>query len=402
MGRVTRAMAAMALSASVLAACGTTPAAPFRGEGLARQIADDAVAFNEAYARAVSGQLLLNVLRARDRQPRYYLSMSGIQDAPGLRYRENFGISGTPLGEGASPWGFGNFGFERETQSRPSYAVQPLSAETLTRTVFQPTPSNVFEHYWRSGWSRDLLLFLMVEKITRIDHVEGGPPAVREFVNDATQLRDDCRGEAPSAGCAYVIETRRFLADIAARTPARERPGAAPVCGLVDSYDTPQPLMAARDGKGCEPRFVVGETTFVLSLRSFDDMIFYVGELMRPSTTETGEETTMESRLTVFAAGLRSDRGVPLFRILPAGEAARSAPRDPHLHFAASVNYSGRRYFAGPPVGRACMRATPDGVCADDPSAGDRSSSVLSLLAELLALNQSPDAIRAPNRIIVD
>ncbi|KAF0182141.1 MAG: hypothetical protein IV086_00560 [Hyphomonadaceae bacterium] len=401
MGRVARATAAMALSAVVLAACGTTPAAPFRGEGLARQIADDAVAFNEAYARAVSGQLLLNVLRARDRQPRYYLSMSGIQDAPGLRYRENFGISGTPLGEGASPWGFGNFGFERETQSRPSYAVQPLSAETLTRTVFQPTPSNVFEHYWQSGWSRDLLLFLMVEEITRIDHVDG-PPVVREFINDATQLRDDCRGDDALAGCAYVIETRRFLADIAMRAPARERPGAAPVCGLVESFDTPQPLMAARDGKGCEPRFVVGETTFVLSLRSFDDMIFYVGELMRPSTTETGEETTMEARLTVFAAGLRSDRGVPLFRILPASEASRAAPRDPHLHYAASVNYSGRRFFAGPPVGRSCVRASPDGVCADDPAAGDRSSSVLSLLAELLALNQSPEAIRAPNRIIVD
>lgn len=393
---------AMALVAVLLTGCGTTPAAPFRSEGLARQISDDAVAFNEAYARAVSGQLLLNVLRARDRQPRYYLSMSGIQDAPGLRYRENFGISGTPLGEGASPWGFGSFGFERETQSRPSYAVQPLSAETLTRTVFQPTPSNVFEHYWRSGWSRDLLLFVMVEKITRIDHVEGGPPVVREFINDATQLRDDCRGDDASAGCVYVVETRRFLADISARSPAREKTGAAAVCGLVDSFDTPQPLMAAPDAKGCEPRFVVGEATFVLSLRSFDDMIFYVGELMRPSTTETGEDTTMESRLTVFAAGLRSDRGVPLFRILPANEASRAAPRDPHLHYAASVNYSGRRYFAGPPVGRSCMRVSPDGVCADDPAAGDRSSSVLSLLAELLALNQSPEAIRAPNRIIID
>lgn len=386
----------------LLSACGTTSAAPFRSEGLARQIADDAVAFNEAYARAVSGQLLLNVLRARDRQPRYYLSMSGIQDAPGLRYTENLGVGGAPLGQGGSPWGFGSFGFERETQSRPSYAVQPLSAETLTRTVFQPTPSNVFEHYWESGWSRDLLLFLMVEKITRIERTGAGEPTVLEFINDATQMRDDCRGEAPSRGCAFVVEARRLLADMSARTPARDRPGATEVCGLVDSYDTPAPLTSSRDGKGCEPRFVVGATTFVLSLRSFDDMIFYVGELMRPSTTDTGQEAVMESRLTVFAAGLRSEKGVPLFRILPQADAARASPRDPHLHYAASVNYSGRRYFAGPPVGRSCLRATPDGVCADEAEAGDRSSSVLSLLAELLALNQSPDAIRAPNRIIVD
>ncbi|MDZ4775333.1 MAG: hypothetical protein SGJ23_00935 [Alphaproteobacteria bacterium] len=373
-----------------------------RSEGLARQIADDAVAFNEAYARAVSGQILLNILRARDRQPRYYLSMSGIQDAPGLSYRENFGIGGAPLGEGGSPWGFGNFGIERQTQSRPSYAVQPLSAETLTRTVFLPTPSNVFEHYWRSGWSRDLLLFLMVEKITRIDPVEGGTPTVTEFVNDATLLRDDCREGADPRRCAFVVEARRFLADVSQRSPDRERPGAAPVCGLVDAYGAPSPLMAAREQKNCEPRFVVGGSSFVLSLRSFDDMVFYVGELMRPAVTTSGEGAPMDARLTVFAAGLRSERGVPLFRILPKADADRAAPRDPHLYFAASVNYAGQRFFAGPPVNRACPQATPEGQCADDPAAGDRSSSVLSLLAELLALNQSPDAIRAPNRIIVD
>lgn len=397
------AMRGLAAGALLFAtACGTTPATPLRSEGLARQIADDAVAFNEAYARAVSGQILLNILRARDRQPRYYLSMSGIQDAPGLSYRENFGIGGAPLGEGGSPWGFGNFGIERETQSRPSYAVQPLSAETLTRTVFLPTPSNVFEHYWRSGWSRDLLLFVMVEKITRIDPVDGGAPTVTEFINDATLLRDDCRENADPRRCSFVVEARRLIGDIAQRTAVRARPGATEVCGLVDSFDTPAPLTAARDSRNCEPRFVVGGSSYVLSLRSFDDMVFYVGELMRPAATETGVNAPMDARLTVFAAGLRSDKGVPLFRILPKADADRAAPRDPHLYFAASVNYGGQRFFAGPPVNRACPHATPDGQCADDPTAGDRSSSVLSLLAELLALNQSPDAIRAPNRIIVD
>ena len=49
MGLVLRGLAlGMALLTS---ACGTTPATPLRGEGLARQIADDAVAFNEAYER---------------------------------------------------------------------------------------------------------------------------------------------------------------------------------------------------------------------------------------------------------------------------------------------------------------------------------------------------------------
>jgi hypothetical protein len=42
------------------------------------------------------------------------------------------------------------------------------------------------------------------------------------------------------------------------------------------------------------------------------------------------------------------------------------------------------------------------GRCQDNADEGDRSSSVLSLIAEILALNQSPDAIRAPSRLIAE
>ncbi len=395
-------LALISLAATLVTGCGAAPSASLRREGLARQIADDAAAFNEAYARSVSGQILLNVLRARDRQPRYYLSMSGIADAPSVRYNESVGVGSIPLGDGASPWGFGSFGFERETSSRPSYAVQPLSAETLTKTVFQPTPGNVFAHYWDSGWSRDLLIFLMVERITRIETVNG-KRVVSEVLNDATNIRSDCGGEE-GGGCKFVRAARAFLTEISTRDEARAAPDAGPVCGLVTAYAPAQPVRAAppAPGQQCDPRFVVGAATYVMSLRSFDDIVYYVGELMRPSLTASGDEAVMASPLTVRAAGLRSQIGAPLFRILPADEASRIAPIDPHAYYAAGVSYGGRRFYAGPPVGRACASATPDGVCADNPDNGDRSSSVLSLLAELLALNQSPDSIRAPQRVFVE
>jgi hypothetical protein len=159
---------------------------------------------------------------------------------------------------------------------------------------------------------------------------------------------------------------------------------------------------APAPGQLCEPRFIVGDVQYVLALRSFDDIVYYVGELMRLSLTEGGPGAVMASPLTVYAAGLRSDRGVPLFRILPPNAASNEASGDAQAWFAASVVYGGRRYFAGPPVGRACAGPRTEGVCRDDPDSGDRSSSVLSLLAELLALNQSPDAIRAPQRLFVE
>ncbi|MEZ6023034.1 MAG: hypothetical protein R3C16_06405 [Hyphomonadaceae bacterium] len=74
-----------------------------------------------------------------------------------------------PLGDVGSPWGIGSVGVQRETQTRPGYAVQPFNAETLNRTAFEPTAPHVFAHYWRSGWPRDLLLLLMVEAIEKTD-----------------------------------------------------------------------------------------------------------------------------------------------------------------------------------------------------------------------------------------
>lgn len=386
------------LAALTLVGCATAPATPFRRESLARQIADDATAFNEAYARAVSGQILLNILRARDRLPRYYLSMSGIQDSPSLRFREALGIGSIPLGEGASPWGFGSFTGERETQSRPSYALSPLSAETLTRAVFTPTPTNIFEHYWDSGWPRDLLFYLLVARVTRVTQTPTGPQ-IEEFTNEAASIDANCPNSA-APGCAFVDVARTLLRDIAGRTPSSGGPAAAPVCGLIDAYGPREPLRATAPEKGqtCAPRIVVGDVTYVLGLRSFDDIVYFVGELMRARPESGGE---LVAALAVGPAGMRGGAPVPLFRIVGEAQAGRAVDGDPRERYAASVMYDGRRWYAGPPVSRVCPAPGAD-PCTDDARAGDRSSSVLSLLAELLALNQSPDAIRAPTRIFVE
>ena len=104
---------------------------PRSANGLTRQIADDAGDFNEAYGQAVSAQILLNILRSRDRLPRYYLAMTGISDSPSWRYhperrrRLAFRLATRSPRPGASAM----LGIQRERTSRPSYAVQPFSAD---------------------------------------------------------------------------------------------------------------------------------------------------------------------------------------------------------------------------------------------------------------------------------
>ncbi len=384
-----RRLLALIAGALVLAGCASAPGEGRRAE-LTRRIADDAAAFNEAYGQAVAGQLLLNILRGRDRLPRYYLAMTGISDAPSESFERSYAIGSVPLGTGTAPRGFGGVSVSRESQSRPSYAVQPFNAETLTRTAFQPIAPHIFAHYWASGWPRDLLLFVLVDRIE-----VRTPEGAVTFNNEANNIFNDCAPEVTTSGCDYVRAARAMLRAIEARPIQDFSAQSAILCGLVEAYGAEPRVRPGPADADCPPRIVVDDTIYAFTLRSMDDAIYYVGELLRAASMEAGDGP-IEAPLNVAAAGLRGGgAGVPLFRVVP--DARARAPI-----YAASVTYAGARLHAGPAIGRSCAAPAADGACRDDAEHGDRSSSVLSLLAEFMALNQSPDAIRAPNRLIVE
>lgn len=381
----------LALAATVLlGACALSPASTLRRDAVAHRIAEDAAAFNEAYGQAVSGQILLNILRGRDRLPRYYLAMTGINDSPSLRLEQSAGIGSVPLGDGASNWGFGALGVQSETQSRPTYSVQPFNADTLTRTAFQPIEPFVFQHYWESGWPRDILLLLMVDRL----RVREGDRETA-YLNEANTIFENCVDAVHTDGCDFVRALRGFIAAIDTSDPTRFAADGAPICGLLEAYALDRPVKPAENARNCPVRIAVGARLYTFELRSLDDVVYYVGELMRAGSMHA-QGGVIEAQVNVRAAGLAGGgRGVPLFRI---AEGAPSATTP----YAASVRYAGMVYRAGPAIGRSCGAASDSGACQDDAEHGDRSSSVLSLLAELMALNQSPDAVRAPSRFFAE
>lgn len=387
---------AAALAAALAAGFGVSGCVTARSVGLdradvSRRIADDAVAFNEAYAQAVNGQILLNVLRARDRLPRYYLSTTGISDAPTSISRWSAGIGSVRLGQPRDPWAQGNAGWSAESSRRPSFAVQPLDAPTLTRTVFTPIAAPVFQHYWTSGWPRDLLTFLLVADIV-------APDGTR-YRNEANDLAPDCAQAQGSRGCAFVAAAQKLLAATEA-AEAKAAPSqiaaAEGQCGVNVLYGGAIAPAKPDAGGACPATIAIDGQVWTLNLRSFDEAVYYVGELLRDGATE-GDEAMIAARIKVRAAGLRGGgAGVPLFRVVRGGAASAKDG------WSASVSYQGVRYAAGPAVYRSCAAAAAKGPCTDDWANGDRSSSVLSLLTEILMLNQSPDAIKAPTRIFTN
>jgi hypothetical protein len=368
----------------VLSACAITDARRHEARAeLARDIADEAIAYNEAYSAAISGQILLNILRAQNRQPRQYMSMSGFSnDTPDSR-QTTLSVSGLPLGELGEEWGQGALSNQRVVRDEPVYTVTPFAQDAFTRISRQATSPEVFRHYWETGWNRDLLLFLMVE---RMDIVSGGRREV--LYNTPGTIAADCVGEGYDiGGCAFVRAAREFM-----RRTNRE-PAATPStgpCAPLAVYGGPVSV-APLEGP-CPIRIVVDGDEYQLSLRSLDAMIYYVGELLRrDDRNPPSDDVFAEARLRVRGAGSR-DELTPLFRVVAAND-------DTERTFAATVSYGGRRYSAGAPAGEFCFR--PDAPEACRGRAGDRSGTVLEFLVGILAFNQSEASVRPPQNTVI-
>ena len=131
---------------------------------------------------------------------------------------------------------------------------------------------------------------------------------------------------------------------------------------------------------------------------TLDDVVYYVGHLMRPdpNAAEPAPPGEFRARLGVTAPGfpLWADRRTPLFRIT-------AATRETERDFAATVSFGGERYSAGAPVDRFCYEEGNIDACRTDEYL-DMSGAVLELLVGILAFNQDEDAIAPPQNSVLD
>lgn len=365
-------------------------------EALTRRIAADAIAYNEAYSDAMSGQILLNVLRARDRLPRQYMSMSGFTNADPDSAGASIDVGGIPLNDLGEQWGFLGFGGSRSTTLEPEYKVEPLATEAYRAIVLNPTRTDVFAQYWSSGWSRDMVLLLSVQALQIEPLARTAPPEV--LSNSSSSIRANCMDAQYDArsGCAFVRAVRELVSDTYRQgsvvIEVRESGEGRGICGLIAAYGPASPVYRTPDPENgfCAPKIVVGDRLYTLALRSLDSMIYYLGELLRDDPNSTSSGGAMLARVNIAAPGIPGgDPSVPIFRVLPMENAGDQS-------FAAYAAYDGRGYAAGPAVSRLCDHAGQNEACTNDVEHGDRSSTVIEFLAGILAVNQSERAVSAP------
>lgn len=394
-----RFMAGAALAAFTLSGCAVV--SDLGATGLAESIEDSAATLNIAHTRAMTSIIALNVLRARDRWPTNYTTLSGIRSNPTMQLNgsANFG----PLGLGNAPLPFAgsSANISRNESANAEYSVNPFSNNDKTQGLLKPIQPDQMKSYWQAGWPRETLMWLFVDAVNfngdahpwRIDGDEFAADASTADTAFATRylaLIDRAKKDEvtfdllPAAdldrrGCSpydpvYLRDTLGGQADtmkdtiatvealsgkrmILAPDTRQARPGEAAVA--ADRFNRRLMLCDPREAYWGFIEVATGKVEATVTMRSFDDMIYFLGETLRSGG----------------ASGASNIGGVTLFRTFEKRDGRE---------FAVRVEHAGDVYFVAPQSGAGANEAK------------DLTGNVLSLLNQLYLLAQSDEFMRAP------
>lgn len=392
---------------SMLSMSGCASVSNLGASGLAENIEDNAATLNEAHTRAMTAIIAVNVLRARDRWPTNYTTLSGIKSNPTLSLNGSASFGPLGLGNAPMPFAGSSASVSRNESANAEYSVNPFSNNDKTQGLLKPIQPEMMESYWNAGWPRETLMWLFVDSVQLVgeaqpwfidgDEFSAAPSAIdiantKRYVDiikrakdgdvvfgqlpgqtldqrsckpyDGAYLRDTLGGGSADGGRGGMSDTIRTVEELTGRqmvlTDDARTASAGEAQAGADKFNR---RLLLCDPAETEWGFVdahTGKPIAAVRTRSFDDMIYFLGETLRSGT---------EDRPTV--AG-----NVILFQTYPdrAGKA-----------FAVRVEHAGHVYFIAPqaPVG-------------DVSGPKDVTGNVLSLLNQLYLLAQSDEFLRAP------
>ena len=139
-------------------------------------IANQATQYNLALEKNSNEVILLNVIRASQRRPLYFTSLSKFSGAGG----SVGGQLQLPLGSGSSS----AYTFSPQTTLNPAFDVAPLDTQEFIAGFLKPVGIETIEYYWRGGWPQSLLLTLFVGRFEKEQQsiIENYPPMAQEYI----------------------------------------------------------------------------------------------------------------------------------------------------------------------------------------------------------------------------
>ena len=404
-----------------------------------RGIGENASRLNEQHMRATNGIILSNILRAKDRWPTSYTTVSGISSSPKSALSGGATFSPLGLGNPRQPFMGSTANIAQNNEMTAEYAVNPISNEGKAIGVISSVPRDAFRYYWDHGWPKDVLLHLFVEE-TNLKYWEGIRGVSDEYLQRCEErfgenkfdsfackirtapgisisypILDGGDKESFKSGCTTVFSydldpgAKNLKSEPSASNQAggsAEKPSADYVDKLLDTFEE------VADNGPFSLHF--GDHTIdVFECRDADWSVRIVQDYSDKDTNETSEQTlativrlrSFDGIIYSLGENLRGgganficapdhedcDVIVPLFQVVPDARVSLQAER---LNFAASALHAGQRYFAG----ETCQDRDEQGNLKCNMS---RTGTVLSILSQVFILLQSSELLEAPDAAII-
>jgi len=407
------------LAVSMVALCSCATVADTGNRLVGENIAEDALRLNEAYSDATNAVILKNILRARDRWPTSYTTLSGIASKPAITTPS---LTLSPLGvaSGAPRIATSNATISPLAASEKSYNVTPFATKERSETLLTPFSASTFEEYFTS-WPSDVI-FLMFINDVEFDIIDTAKsrPAGKSIPTKTINIHnsgDDFTTFKNRLAAAFytpdpiLLTNPKFenntqsidLKALSISKPTKPiNPPVKAACGeetfsistllsekKMENLEKFQTLTKAKikikeatggrvslsvcenksSGKVLMSPSAIRDVRF--SLRSFDDMVYYIGETLRTVRNSPQSPTVKSSCKT----------DGPIFNVVDEFEQG---------DYAVEVTHNKATYKAVP----------ADNVPGySSRCKNERSSTVMSLLNHLLLLNQSAKFLETPQII---
>lgn len=201
----------------------------------AQRLATQAVSFNLTVERAQNEMLLLNVIRAKDRLPMYLSGISGLTGNVQTALTSSLGSTYTDarakkvttaeeitdtLTRAYTPSVGATF------SKNPTFTLAVLDTQEFMRGFLAPLGKDTLNYYWTQGWPRELLLYLLVQRV-EIQEKDQPLKVLRNYPNSADPNVSDMKGFAQWVQTEFLakdpqIESVPVPVNIGPELPAAE------------------------------------------------------------------------------------------------------------------------------------------------------------------------------------
>lgn len=145
------------------------------------RIADHAVKYNKTVEETRNSLLLLNILRAKNRQPMHFTALTKVLGRLTLQSSGSLGLDIPFGGDAASTFPLSPSLTLTQTSS-PSFDVVSLDSQEFMKGILSPIDKSIFKFYLDQRWPPEVLLHLFIHKVEQTEMVPtpiNSPPPVR-------------------------------------------------------------------------------------------------------------------------------------------------------------------------------------------------------------------------------